>query len=91
MRYTWDPSKAESNERDHQVNFTDAVSVFRDDYGLSQEDRSVHGEDRYVTVGINRFGQVLVVVYIYRGDEETRIISARRATRRERRLYEQNR
>ena len=40
MRYTWDPSKAESNERDHQVNFTDAVSVFRDDYGLSQEDRS---------------------------------------------------
>ena len=91
MRYTWDPSKAASNERDQQVNFTDAVSVFRDDYGLSQDDRSARGEDRYVTVGMNRFGQVLVVVYTYRGDEETRIISARRATRRERRLYEQNR
>ena len=91
MRYTWDPSKAASNERDHQVHFADAVSVFRDDYGLSQEDRSVHGEDRYVTVGMNRFGQVLVVVYTYRGDEETRIISARRATRREQRLYEQQR
>ncbi|ETX07409.1 BrnT family toxin [Candidatus Entotheonella palauensis] len=88
MRYTWDPDKAQSNEADHEIAFADAIRVFEDVYGLSQEDLSAEGEDRYVVIGMDAFGRILTVVYTYRGDDTIRLISARRATRREWREYE---
>jgi hypothetical protein len=48
-----------------------------------------HGEQRFVTVGADLLGRVLVVVYAYSGEEDIRLISARRATPRERRVYEE--
>ncbi len=83
MRYTWDPVKAASNERDHRVRFADAVPVFDDVYAVSRDDRSAEGEQRSVTLGMDALGRVLVVVYTYPDDDETRLISARRATRKE--------
>ncbi|HNY40950.1 MAG TPA: BrnT family toxin [Bryobacteraceae bacterium] len=83
--FEWDSSKALSNIRKHGVRFADAVMVFEDDQGLTISDDSV-GERRWVTLGMDAVGQVLVVVYTWRGDR-IRIISARRATPREQKQY----
>ena len=91
MRFTWDPRKAASNIIEHQVDFADAMRIFEDNYALSQEDVRAEGEARYVVIGMDLMGRILAVVYTYRADDEIRIISARRATRRERRHYEQHR
>ena len=91
MRFTWDPRKAASNIIDHQVDFADAMRIFEDNYALSQEDVRAEGEERYLVIGMDLMGRMLAVVYTYRADDEIRMISARRATRRERRHYEQRR
>jgi len=83
--FEWDPSKALSNIRKHGVQFADAVTVFEDEQGLTISDDS-GGERRWVTLGMDATGQVLVVVYTWRGDR-VRIISARRATPREQKQY----
>jgi uncharacterized DUF497 family protein len=81
----WDPRKAASNLRKHGVDFADAVMVLEDDLALTiLDDES--GEERYVTLGSDALGRVLVVVYTWRTDR-VRLISARRATRRERWRY----
>jgi uncharacterized protein len=85
MRYEWDPSKAEANLRKHGVRFADAVAVFGDDGALTMDDPHPE-EERYVTIGIDAFARVLVVVYTWRG-EVIRLISARKATRAERTQY----
>jgi uncharacterized DUF497 family protein len=89
MDYEWDPEKAAANLRRHGVDFADAVGVFEDEYALRREDPDAHGERRFVITGIDFLGRV-VVVYTYRG-ERIRPISARRATRREREHYGQER
>ena len=86
MLYEWDSVKAKSNYMKHAVHFADAVSVFDDNTALTIEDDH-SGEDRYVTIGMDAFGRVLVVVFTWRG-ETIRIISARKATKRERRQYD---
>ena len=83
--FEWDPSKALVNSRKHGVRFVDAVTVFEDEQGLTIPDDS-GGERRWVTLGMDGLGQVLVVVYTWRGDR-IRIISARRATPREQEEY----
>ena len=88
MDYQWDSHKAETNLRKHGVDFADAVTVLTDDYALTIEDEPVDGERRFVTVGRDALGRVLLVVYTWRG-ESIRIISARKATSRERTQYEQ--
>jgi uncharacterized DUF497 family protein len=70
----------------HGVSFADTVGVFEDSRALTLR-QMVHGEIRHVTVGMDAFGHVLVVVYTWR-DEIIRIISARKATRTEIRQYE---
>lgn len=85
MRYDWDPAKAETNARKHGIQFADAVSVFADDRALVADDAP--DEDRFVTLGLDAFGRLGVVVYTWRGDT-IRIISARKATPAERRAYE---
>ena len=85
----WDPKKARSNARKHGVTFEEAASVFRDVLSATIGD-PLHSteEDRYVTIGRSERGRTLVVVHSDFG-ETIRVISARRATRRERREYEQ--
>ena len=86
MNYQWDRNKAKSNLQKHDVDFADAATVFSDDFALTIEDDNPD-EDRFITIGMDALGRVLVVVYTYRGDT-IRIISARKATRNEVRTYE---
>ena len=87
MNYEWDPRKAKSNIADHRIRFPDAVSVFQDERALTIED-PYPDEERYVTIGMDAFGRILVVVYTWRG-ENIRLISARKATKSERTQYAQ--
>ena len=86
MSFEWDTQKAETNRRKHGVDFADAVSVLEDPSALTLEDER-EAEERFVTMGMDSLGRVLVVVYTWREDR-VRLISARRATRAERRQYE---
>ena len=90
METQWDPEKAASNLEKHGVDFADAVGVFEDEWALTIKDEVVEGEQRFATLGTDFLERVLVVVYTHRGGE-IRLISARRATRKERRTYEQKR
>ena len=87
MHVTWDPRKAADNLRDHRVAFADAATVLDDPFAITIEDPE-HDEQRFVTLGADLTGKILVVVYTYAGAEEIRIISAREASRGERRHYE---
>ncbi len=86
MQFEWDARKAAANRRKHGVDFADAVAVLEDPLAVTiREDAA--GEERFVTIGIDMLGRLLIVVYTVRG-EQIRFISARGATRRERRQYE---
>ena len=85
MEFQWDERKAISNKRKHGVEFADAVSALEDDAALTVPDKNAT-EDRFVTIGMDAFGRILVVVYSYRRDD-IRIISARTATKQERITY----
>lgn len=87
MEYEWDPDKAATNLRKHGIAFADAVAVLSDTFALTTADDSVD-EERFVTLGTDAFGRLLVVVYTWRGEQRIRIISARQATRHERLHYE---
>jgi len=84
----WDPRKALENERKHGIRFADVEPVFFDPHAVTIEDGSSRLEERFITIGIDGFGQILVVVYTYRGDG-IRLISARLATAHEERAYEE--
>jgi uncharacterized protein len=86
MRITWDPAKAAENLRRHRVRFEAAGEVLRDPFALTRADPR-HDEQRFVTLGATQTGTVLVVVYAYAGDADIRLISAREASRAERRDY----
>lgn len=86
MDYTWDTEKARSNWAKHGVRFADAVAVLEDEFARTIPDDHTD-EARFVTIGEDAFGHILVVVYTYRGEATLRIISARKATRRERQMY----
>jgi len=87
MAYQWDRDKAAANLRKHGIDFADAVSVFSDDLAITIPDERFD-EERFVTIGVDAFGRILVVVYTMREDE-IRVISARKATRQERQQYEE--
>jgi uncharacterized DUF497 family protein len=87
MRFRYDPAKAAANFRKHGISFADAEGVFQDLFALTQEDPDAEGERRFIAVGLGSAAALLVVVYAMR-DEEVRLISARRATRKERKTYE---
>ncbi len=90
MELQWDSRKAASNLKDHGVDFADAGTVLFDDMAITLTDDSVDEEERYVTLGMDALGRCLVVAYTWR-DETVRLISARMATRSERRRYESER
>lgn len=87
MTYEWDPEKAKANLSKHYIRFVDAVAVLEDDHAVTIRDTDWENEERWVTLGLDAFGRILVVVYTWR-DENIRLISARLATARERRQYE---
>ena len=89
MKVVWDTKKAATNIRKHSgIEFSHAATVLDDPMAVTIED-SRHGEQRFVTVGTDLLGRVLVVVYAYAGEEEIRLISARKASPKERRSYEE--
>lgn len=88
MDVVWDLDKARSNLRKHGISFSDAETVFHDRLAVSIEDCNAEGEDRYLTVGSDALNRVLVVCYTYR-NMKVRLISARRATKLERKTYEE--
>lgn len=91
IRYEWGPGKAESDAKKHGVSFTEAVTVFADILSMSYYDPDhSEEEDRFITIGLARSGELLVIGHTDREDR-IRIITARRATRRERKLYEESR
>ena len=87
MPVQYDPKKAVANLKAHGVSFADAEGVLMDPLALTMEDPDAVGERRFVTVGSGTAGTVLVVIYTER-DGNYRLISAWRATRKERRRYE---
>ena len=89
MEFEWDPFKAQRNLRKHGVEFVDAVIVFDDDRAITLVDEHP-SEERYLTFGMDASGRVLAVSYAVRRST-VRIISARRATRREQAQYEDRR
>jgi uncharacterized protein len=86
VEYEWDPLKAAANVRKHRVDFADAVSVFSDPMALTIPAES-DAETRFATLGTDSLGRHLVVIYTWRGNR-IRLISARKATPRERKQYE---
>jgi uncharacterized protein len=92
LRFSWDPSKAASNLKNHGVSFEEAVTAFGDPLSLTIPDpQHSESEDRFVLVGLSANSRLLVVVHAERGDDDIRIISARLASRRERNEYEEGR
>ena len=87
MSFEWDHRKAGSNLRKHGVDFADAVTVFDDPMALTMPDPKTR-EQRFITLAADATGRILVVVYTWRKDC-IRLISARPATPRERKRYEE--
>jgi uncharacterized protein len=89
LEFEWDPAKAELNLKEHGISFDEATTVFRDTLSItiSDPDHS-DSEDRFIDIGMSHRMQLLVVSYTERKDK-IRIISARRATRAERKNYEE--
>jgi len=88
MEYEWDPGKAAKNLRKHNVDFADAVIALEDENALTIEDPD-HDEKRFKTLGMGPSLNVLYVVHCERTENRIRIISARKADRKEIEQYYQ--
>ncbi len=86
MDVLWDPRKAERNLRKHGIRFSDAAAVLDDPLVLTREDPDTDEEHRYVSLGRDPVGRILVVVWTER-EGDLRVISARKASHREMREY----
>ena len=91
LQFEWDAAKNHANQRKHRVSFEEAQTVFSDEQGLLIHDPDdSEEEDRFVLLGLSSSLRMLVVCHCYReGDNVIRIISARKANRRERLIYTQ--
>ena len=91
MRFEWDEEKNRLNKAKHRIPFELACEIFDDPFTRTIRDRVVAGEERWQTIGsVN--GLLLLVVHTYRlrgGEDDIRIVSARKANRRERKIYEE--
>jgi len=93
-QFEWDPIKAKKNLRKHGIGFERASTVFSDPRALSEfDDEHTDDEDRWVTLGLDRNGVLLVVCHIYQAEGDmsarVRIFSARKATKQETKQYEE--
>ena len=87
MAITFDPNKDATNRCKHGISLAEADGVLDDPLALTIEDTADVGDQRFVTIGANLFGQLRVVVYTHRGDDQ-RIISVRNPAPKEVRDYE---
>jgi hypothetical protein len=87
MKIEWDAEKAESNLAKHGVNFDEAATSLLDPMALVREDVDAEDEAWWVIVGISVQARLLTVVYTLRGEDGIRLISARKATRKEAEYY----
>jgi uncharacterized protein len=91
VEFTWDERKNRVNQQKHGVSFETAILVFDDPYHLTRQDREVEGEPRWQTIGMVNGVHVLLVAHTVSEDEAViRILSARKATPRERSMYAQS-
>jgi uncharacterized protein len=88
MVIIWDQNKAKSNLKKHGISFEEAQTVLESKQQLILEDKD-HDEERFIALGFSKYMNMLVVVYCYRLKDVIRIISARKATKKERELYEE--
>ena len=86
MEFEFDPAKARANLRKHGISFADAEQALRDTAAVTIEDPDAFNEQRFITLGKDALGRVLIVVHTQRG-ERTRVISARKASTREAEQY----
>ncbi len=88
LLFEWDPKKAQSNEQKHGITFDEASSIFADTLSLTIHD-PLHSEneERFIIIGVSSKKRILTVVHTERGDN-LRIISARKATKKEKLYYE---
>jgi len=87
VSFEWDPAKTQANLKKHGVDFADAALTLEDEPALTIPDHAATTEQRFITLAMDPLGRILVIVYAWR-DERVRLISARKATRRERKQYE---
>lgn len=93
IQFEWDEDKARSNRRKHRVSFDDAMQVFDDPHAFAAQDRTEEGEPRWQTIGLAGGVVLLLVAHTVREEGEgevIRIVSARRANRKERNRYAEN-
>jgi uncharacterized protein len=89
MKLDWDARKAVSNLRKHGISFQEAGTVFGDPMALTFDDPDHStGERRFLTFGVSRTGKFVIVCHVDRGSD-TRIISARKMNKHEKRIYEE--
>ena len=90
IKFSWDHNKAQSNLKIHGVSFEEAQSVFYDEFAIQFYDDEATDEHRFILLGLSNESRVLVVIHCERGSdgEELRIISARRATKKEHQYYQ---
>jgi hypothetical protein len=86
MLFEFDPAKAASNLAKHRVSFAHAEQALRDEHALTIEDPDAIGEQRFLTLGMDALGRILVVCHTQR-EERTRLISARKASKNEAKHY----
>lgn len=91
MKFQWDPNKAVVNLRKHGVSFEEAVMVFKDPLALIFDDEE-HSDDehREIIIGASTLSRLLLVCFVERYEDVVRIITARPATRQEKKDYEEN-
>ena len=87
MEIEWDSEKAISNLQKHGVSFEEASTALLDPLALAQEDATSEGEPRWVLIGMSARARLLTVIYTLRRPERIRLISARKATRKEANYY----
>jgi uncharacterized DUF497 family protein len=87
MKVEFDPAKAVANLKKHRVPLGEAMGSLLDPLALVREDEDAQGEARFVLVGMSREGRLLTVCYTLREEETIRLISARKATRKEEKQY----
>ena len=87
-KFVFDSEKARRNLAKHEISFDEAKSVFLDALAISAHDPDhSYDENRYMMYGVSASGHLLAVVFVYRSDK-IRIISARKVSKRERKIYE---
>jgi uncharacterized protein len=90
IRFDWDEKKNKTNRKKHGIWFEEAQQVFDDPEGIRYFDPGhSHGEDRFILIGLSGSGRLLIVIHCERSDDVIRIISARKATKKEAKTYEE--